>query len=96
MNVSLAKVVPMHREKTTDLPKSVELVDPEEVGTAAHSYAEKVPRLVGRDKDIKSLAKVAELVDAHDSNSCSFGSEGSIPSFGTKPFDKSEGFLICI
>jgi len=28
---------------------------------------------------------VAELVDAHDSNSCSFGSEGSIPSFGTKP-----------
>ena len=31
----------------------------------------------------KSNAKVAELVDAHDSKSCSFESEGSIPSFGT-------------
>ena len=29
------------------------------------------------------LAKVAELVDAHDSKSCSFGSVGSIPTFGT-------------
>ena len=29
-------------------------------------------------------AEVAELVDAHDSKSCSFGSEGSIPSLGTK------------
>ena len=28
-------------------------------------------------------AEVAELADAHDSNSCSLGSEGSIPSFGT-------------
>jgi hypothetical protein len=28
-------------------------------------------------------AKVAELVDAHDSKSCTFGCEGSIPSFGT-------------
>ena len=28
-------------------------------------------------------AKVAELVDAHDSKSCSFGSVGSIPTFGT-------------
>jgi hypothetical protein len=27
---------------------------------------------------------VAELADAHDSKSCSFGNEGSIPSFGTK------------
>ena len=27
---------------------------------------------------------MAELVDAHDSKSCSFGSEGSIPSFGTE------------
>ena len=27
-------------------------------------------------------AEVAELADAHDSKSCSFGSEGSIPSFG--------------
>lgn len=29
-------------------------------------------------------AEVAELVYAHDSKSCSFGSEGSTPSFGTK------------
>ena len=29
------------------------------------------------------FAKVAELVDAHDSKSCSFGSVGSIPTFGT-------------
>ena len=29
------------------------------------------------------VAEVAELVDAHDSKSCSFGNEGSIPSFGT-------------
>ena len=28
-------------------------------------------------------AEVAELVDAHDSKSCSVRSEGSIPSFGT-------------
>ena len=28
-------------------------------------------------------AEVAELVDAHDSKSCSFGSVGSIPTFGT-------------
>ena len=31
-------------------------------------------------------AKVAELVDAHDSKSCTFGCEGSIPSFGTAKF----------
>ena len=30
----------------------------------------------------KIEAEVAELADAHDSNSCSFGSVGSIPSFG--------------
>ena len=29
-----------------------------------------------------TLAEVAELADAHDSNSCSFGSVGSIPTFG--------------
>ena len=29
------------------------------------------------------IAEVAELVDAHDSKSCSLGSEGSSPSFGT-------------
>ena len=28
-------------------------------------------------------AKVAELVDAHDSKSCFFGSVGSSPTFGT-------------
>ena len=28
-------------------------------------------------------AEVAEQADAHDSNSCSFGSVGSIPTFGT-------------
>jgi hypothetical protein len=32
------------------------------------------------------LAEVAELADAHDSNSCSFGSVGSIPTFGIGPF----------
>jgi len=30
------------------------------------------------------FAEMAELVDAHDSKSCSFGSVGSIPTFGTK------------
>ena len=30
-----------------------------------------------------SKAKVAELVDAHDSKSCIFGCVGSIPTFGT-------------
>lgn len=29
-------------------------------------------------------AEVAEQADAHDSKSCSFGSVGSIPTFGTK------------
>ncbi len=28
-------------------------------------------------------AEVAELADAHDSKSCSFGNVGSIPTFGT-------------
>ena len=28
-------------------------------------------------------AEVAELVDAHDSNSCALGRVGSIPTFGT-------------
>ena len=37
-----------------------------------------------RDSLGKHKAEVAELVDAHDSKSCSFGSEGSIPSFGTE------------
>ena len=30
-------------------------------------------------------AEVAELADAHDSNSCSVRSVGSIPTFGTSP-----------
>ena len=33
--------------------------------------------------EIVPLAKVAELVDAHDSKSCIFGCVGSIPTFGT-------------
>ncbi len=32
---------------------------------------------------INCQAEVAELADAHDSKSCSFGSVGSIPTFGT-------------
>ena len=31
----------------------------------------------------RNNAEVAELVDAHDSKSCSFGIVGSIPTFGT-------------
>lgn len=34
-------------------------------------------------KLFSALAEVAELADARDSKSRSFGSEGSIPSFGT-------------
>jgi hypothetical protein len=33
-----------------------------------------------------AYAEVAEQADAHDSNSCSFGSVGSIPTFGIIPF----------
>lgn len=42
-------------------------------------------------------AKVAELVDAHDSKSCSFGSVGSIPTFGTQASQQIllRGFLFC-
>ena len=36
---------------------------------------------------------MAELVDAHDSKSCSFGSVGSIPTFGTKP-GESQAFFV--
>ena len=32
---------------------------------------------------------MAELVDAHDSKSCSFGSEGSTPSLGTMNHSKN-------
>ena len=34
-------------------------------------------------------AEVAELVDAHDSKSCSFGSGGSIPPLGTNRLEKT-------
>ena len=46
---------------------------------------------------------MAELADAHDSNSCSFGSVGSIPTFGTsrnspglyhEPFSLQEGLYL--
>ena len=40
------------------------------------------------------FAKVAELVDAHDSKSCSFGSVGSIPTFGTTIVLKNSLFLL--
>src|SRR3990172_5120176 len=44
-------------------------------------------------------AEVAELADAHDSKSCSFGSVGSIPTFGTIRNDSTllgmqEGFSV--
>ena len=39
------------------------------------------------------FAKVAELVDAHDSKSCSLGSVGSIPTFGTKKTLQYEGLF---
>jgi hypothetical protein len=38
---------------------------------------------------------VAELVDAHDSNSCIARCEGSIPSFGTKALILDRGFFYC-
>jgi hypothetical protein len=34
-------------------------------------------------KILLTPAEVAELADAHDSNSCAFGHVGSIPTFGT-------------
>jgi hypothetical protein len=40
------------------------------------------------------LAKVAELVDAHDSKSCALGRVGSIPTFGTEAGNLEE-FLNC-
>ena len=42
---------------------------------------------------LSSRAEVAEQADAHDSNSCSFGSVGSIPTFGTNRSFGS-GFLL--
>jgi hypothetical protein len=42
----------------------------------------------------RRLAKVAELVDAHDSKSCTFGCEGSIPSFGTDERSKQKSLQI--
>ena len=41
-------------------------------------------------------ASVAELVDALDSKSCSFGSAGSIPARGTKALDFSRAFFILL
>jgi len=48
---------------------------------------------------LSPLAGVAELVDAHDSKSCSARSEGSIPSFGTRmkrPFLLLNGLFIFV
>ncbi len=71
--------------------KVAELVDPASAGqaSAAGQAAQrlKIVFLRGRTLlNLKTLAKVAELVDAHDSKSCSFGSVGSIPTFGTSLF----------
>lgn len=38
---------------------------------------------------------MAELADAHDSNSCSFGSVGSIPTFGISILTSSR-LIICL
>ena len=42
---------------------------------------------------VEKNASVAELVDALDSKSCSFGSAGSIPARGTKALEFSRAFL---
>ena len=62
-----------------------ELVDPAKCGAGAQQAFE----------NCASKAKVAELVDAHDSKSCIFGCAGSIPAFGTKP-SNLEGFFIFV
>ena len=43
---------------------------------------------------VEKNASVAELVDALDSKSCSFGSAGSIPARGTKALEFSRAFFI--
>jgi hypothetical protein len=43
---------------------------------------------------VEKNASVAELVDALDSKSCSFGSAGSIPARGTKALDLSRAFFM--
>ncbi|MEY3727235.1 MAG: hypothetical protein RL098_695 [Bacteroidota bacterium] len=43
---------------------------------------------------VEKNASVAELVDALDSKSCSFGSAGSIPARGTKALEFSGAFFI--
>jgi hypothetical protein len=43
---------------------------------------------------VEKNASVAELVDALDSKSCSFGSAGSIPARGTKALEQSGAFFI--
>ena len=42
-----------------------------------------------------TFAEVAEQADAHDSNSCSFGSVGSIPTFGIGYFDLQSPPAVC-
>src|SRR5262249_37134230 len=55
----------------------------------ARRYRGRAPSIKSRgvpDHDVSlAQARVAELVDAHDSKSCSARSVGSIPSTGTKP-----------
>jgi len=43
---------------------------------------------------VEKNASVAELVDALDSKSCSFGSAGSIPARGTKALEFSRAFFM--
>jgi hypothetical protein len=43
---------------------------------------------------VEKNASVAELVDALDSKSCSFGSAGSIPARGTKALESSRAFFM--
>ena len=65
--------------------KVADWVDPPGSGTGAH--------FVNVDFEMV-YAEVAELVDAHDSKSCSFGSVGSIPTFGTKKAPGNGAFFI--
>jgi hypothetical protein len=60
-----------------------------------HPTKAKVAEVAGAQslhRKVATKAKVAELVDAHDSKSCIFGCAGSIPAFGTRPSENQEVF----
>ncbi len=64
-----------------------ELVDPDSIEAGPPSLKLGwTRRATGLPKTVHVKAKVAELVDAHDSKSCIFGCAGSIPAFGTKAY----------